>query len=696
MPVPGSRLLVTLAALQCLATCGAPEANADASYRCLALPRPPSHDLVRLERVLPDIDIDGGIDLVQAPGLPDRWYLATQAGVLHSFPSDGSAPPQVALDISDRVVLGGESGLLGVAFHPDFASNGDAFFSYNAPGGDVFTSRVSRIHSPDGGRSFDLASETIVLEQAQPYSNHNGGDLAFGPDGFLYFGLGDGGSGGDPQGNAQNPDSLLGKILRIDIDGGEPYASPPDNPFAAGGGRPEIYAMGLRNPWRFSFDRATGELWAGDVGQNLWEEVDRIERGGNYGWNIQEGPVCFGQDECDAAGLSPPVTAYRNTGGASVIAGLVYRGSDIPDLVGTFVYTDFYASTLSGVAPGDLPVTLAQTDVRGLVNFAEGPGNELYALDYQGGIYRLAPAEPPSGPGLPDKLSRTGCVDPVDLRTPPAGAVAYEINHPFWSDGADKQRYMMLPDDGELGLLADGDLDLPPGSVVVKHFRRDDTPIETRLLVRHDDGAWAGYSYAWDADGRDATLLAAGETREIAGQPWIFPGRDECLFCHSDAAGRTLGLELAQLARTIAGPDGAPIDQLEHLATLGLLPEHPPIVPLPALDSDASLEARARAYLHANCSQCHRPDAPSGRARIDLRVGLTLAELGVCDAAPRAGDLDLAEARLLVPGDPARSIVSTRMHTLGSTRMPALGSAQVDTAGLAVIDAWISGLTACP
>ena len=379
-----------------------------------------------------------------------------------------------------------------------------------------------------------------------------------------------------------------------------------------------------------------------------------------------------------------------------MIAGLVYRGSDIPDLVGTFVYTDFYASTLSGVAPGDSQVTLAHTELRGLVNFAEGPGNELYALDYQGGIYRLAPAEPPSGPGLPDKLSRTGCVDPVDLRTPPPGAVAYEINHPFWSDDADKQRYMVLPDDGELGLLADGDLDLPSGSVVVKHFLRGDTPIETRLLVRHDDGAWAGYSYAWDADGRDATLLAAGETREIAGQPWIFPGPDECLFCHSDAAGRTLGLELAQLARTVPGPDGAPIDQLEQFTSQGLLPEPPPIVPLPALDGAASLDARARAYLHANCSQCHRPDAPSGRARIDLRVGLPLAELGLCDQAPRAGDLDIPGARLLVPGDPERSIVSARMHTLGSTRMPALGSAQVDTAGLAVVDTWITALTACP
>lgn len=684
-------LLVLLA----LPACSDPE-PVPSQYRCLALPRPPSSDLVTLERVHANVNVEGGIDLLQAPGLPDRWYLATQTGVLHSFPTDGSAGPRTALDLSDRVVSGGESGLLGVAFHPDFASNGDAFFSYNAPGGPVFTSRVTRIHSPDGGLSFDLASEQIVLEQGQPYSNHNGGDLAFGPDGFLYFGLGDGGSGGDPKGNAQNPDSLLGKLLRLDVDSADPYAIPADNPFATAGGRPEIYAMGLRNPWRFSFDSLTGELWAGDVGQNQWEEIDRIELGGNYGWNITEGPVCFGQDTCADAELIPPVAAYRNTGSASVIAGLVYRGTAIPDLVGTFVFTDFYSSVLSGVTADDRQIVLADTGLRGLVNFAEGPGKELYALDYQGGIYRLAPAKPHTGASLPKKLSRTGCIDPADLQRPPAGAISYDINLPFWSDGADKSRWFHLPDGGKLSILPDGDLDLPSGSVVTKHFSRGDTPIETRLFVRHDDGLWAGYSYAWDADGSDATLLTAGETREVAGAPWIFPGRDECLFCHSDAAGRTLGLELAQLDRTITRDDGTEIDQLAHFAELGILRDPPPVTPLPGLTSDAPVAARARAYLHSNCSQCHRPDAPSGRADLDLRFAVPLAEVGVCDRNPRAGDLDLPDARLLVPGDPARSILSARMHTLGSTRMPGLASAIVDDAGVALIDEWISALAACP
>ena len=691
-----SYLRTALALTLVLAACNDSGSEVPAVLRCIDLPRPPSNDLVALERVLPDIAIEGGVDLLQAPGDPTRWYLVTQAGVIHRFPVDGSAGPEVVLDLSDLVVVGGESGLLGMAFHPDFASNGEVFLSYNAPGGEVFQSIVSRVHSPDGGATIDRASEEVVLALDQPYSNHNGGHLSFGPDGFLYFGLGDGGSAGDPQGNAQNLDSLLGKMLRLDIDGGDPYAIPADNPFAASGGRPEIYAWGLRNPWRFGFDRATGDLWAGDVGQNVWEEVDRIERGKNYGWNIKEGPDCFGQDSCADAELVDPRAFYRNINSASVIAGLVYRGTAIPAIAGMLVYTDFYSSTLSGVGVTGDPVMLGDTGIRGLVTFAEAADGELYALDYQGGIYKLVAARPRTGPGLPAQLSETGCMNPAEPGTLPGSAIPYEVNHPFWSDGADKQRWMMLPGTRKLLVTPAGDFDFPGGTVLVKHFRRGETPVETRLFVRHDDGAWAGYSYAWDDTGTDATLLTTGETRTIANQDWIFPGRDECLYCHTEAAGRTLGLEAAQLDRTIVGPDGAPINQLDHFVNLGLLIRRPDATPLPSLTDDAPLAARARAYFHVNCSQCHRPEAPGGRARIDFRVDTPLAEVGICDAVPRSGDLDIADARLVVPGDPTRSIVSARMHTLGSTRMPGLGSAVIDPTGTEVIDAWISGLTACP
>ena len=656
--------------------------------RCINLPRPPSRDLVRLDPVFTDVNFEEGIDLVQSPIDPDRWYLATQSGVLYTFTAGGS--PSVVLDLSAEVATGGEAGLLGVALHPDFAGNGQLFVSYTAPG-DPLISTIARYTSDDGGRTVDPATAKIILTVDQPYSNHNGGHIAFGPDGLFYFGLGDGGSGGDPKGNAQNPDTVLGKMLRIDVDGGDPYAIPPDNPYADGGGRPEIFASGLRNPWRFGFDRATGDLWAGDVGQNTWEEVDRIELGKNYGWDIKEGPVCFEQDDCDDADLVDPIAAYRNINVASVIAGTVYRGAKVPEIAGMFIYADFYSGTLSGVIPGEDPVVLAETGERGLSAFAEDQGGELYVVNYFGQIFRITLAEPDDGPGLPALIKDTGCVDPGDPATPPADAIPYDLNVPFWSDGAAKDRWLILPDDTSIRVEPDGDWTLPVGSVVVKNFHLGDALIETRLMVRHSDGDWAGYTYEWDDDGAAATLLEEGKTRQFGDQTWTYPSRTDCLYCHTAEAGRTLGLETAQLARTIDG-----VDQLDRLVEAGALSTRPDGDPLPATDGDGPLEPRARAYLHANCSHCHRPDAPGGRADLDLRFTTPAADVGLCDATPRAGDLDIQDARLLAPGDPARSIVSARMHTLGSTRMPGLASASVDDAGVDLIDAWISGLTDCP
>lgn len=659
--------------------------------RCINLPRPPSRDLVALAPAFTSVDFEDGIDLVQSPVDPDRWYLATQSGALHTFTANDQS---VALDLSTIIATGGEAGLLGVAFHPDFAGNGHLYVSYTAPGAPLI-STIARYTSSDDGRTFDPATATVILTVDQPYSNHNGGDIAFGPDGLFYFGLGDGGSAGDPMGNAQNPDSLLGKLLRIDVDSGDPYAIPDDNPYATGGGRPEIFASGLRNPWRLGFDRDTGDLWAGDVGQNTWEEVDRVERGHNYGWDIKEGPDCFEQDDCDDAELTAPIAAYRNISIASVIGGAVYRGRDIPEIAGMYIYTDFYSGTIWGVVPGDEPVVLAETGERGLAAFAQDQDGELYIVNYSGQIFRLTLAAPDDGPGLPDSLMATGCVAVADPATPPADAIAYDLNVPFWSDGATKDRWLILPDDQQIRVEQDGDWTLPSGSVIIKNFRLAERLIETRLFVRHADGAWAGYNYAWNDDATDATLLEDSLVKNFGDQSWTYPSRTDCMFCHTAEAGRTLGLETSQLARTLT-IDGEQVDQLDHLVERGALASRPVGAPLPNTDSDAQLERRARAYLHANCSHCHRPDGPGGRANIDLRFTTPAAAVGVCDAKPRAGDLDIFDARLVAPGDPARSILSARMRTLGSTRMPPLASARVDDAGADLVDAWISSLTACP
>ena len=300
----------------------------------------------------------------------------------------------LALDITDRVSSRRtEEGLLGLAFDPANARHLYVYYSASRPRRSV----VSRFTvTPDGG-SVDSASELVILEVQQPYANHNGGQLAFGPDGYLYIGLGDGGSAGDPQANGQDTSTLLGSILRIDVAGsmpGQPYDIPGENPFAGGGGRGEIWAYGLRNPWRFSFDRETGELWAGDVGQNSWEEIDLIERGGNYGWNVLEGNHCFRpKNECDASGKIPPVWEYSLDGEpCSVIGGYVYRGGAIPRLTGAYVYGDFCSGEIFGLRYSDGEVQehkrLADADV-GIMSFAEGYDGELYLLSQRAGIYRL-------------------------------------------------------------------------------------------------------------------------------------------------------------------------------------------------------------------------------------------------------------------------------------------------------------------
>ena len=342
-------------------------------------------------------------NMVQAD---DGGILATdQAGRILWFEKtalDGSDAVSVLefLDIRDRVSSrGSEEGLLGLALGP--REDGQFYVYYSAA--NPRRSVVSRFSyglegTPAEGKPADPGSELVILEVEQPYPNHNGGQIAFGPDGYLYIGLGDGGSAGDPLGSGQDTSTLLGSILRIDVSDAtlaQPYAIPPDNPFADGGGRPEIWAYGLRNPWRFSFDRETGELWAGDVGQNEWEEIDVIRRGGNYGWNVLEGNHCYRpRDGCDREGAIPPVWEYSLDGApCSVIGGYVYRGDAIPWLRGAYVYGDFCSGKVYGLRYQDGQVTehkeLADTGMR-IMSFAEDTAGELYLLSQEEGIHRLA------------------------------------------------------------------------------------------------------------------------------------------------------------------------------------------------------------------------------------------------------------------------------------------------------------------
>jgi glucose/arabinose dehydrogenase len=353
---------------------------------------------VRLEAVV--AGLDSPIGTTNAGDGSGRLFVNEQAGRIRVVNPDGTLRDRDFVDISDRVESGGERGLLGLAFHPDFASNGRVFVHYSRRG-DGATVISELTASPDHS-SADPGSERIIFTLDQPFANHNGGEIAFGPDGYLYIGLGDGGSGGDPFGNGQNRQVLLGKILRIDVDGahaaGKQYAIPETNPYAPGGiapgaGLPEIWAYGLRNPWRFSFDRATADLYIGDVGQNRWEEIDRqpaASRGGeNYGWNPVEGTHCFGV--CDSVTSVPPVAEYSHDEGCSVTGGYVYRGTQQPSMAGTYLFSDYCSGTIWTLSTdgGVTPRVLAQSGLN-VSSFGEGEDGEIYLVDLSaGGLYRL-------------------------------------------------------------------------------------------------------------------------------------------------------------------------------------------------------------------------------------------------------------------------------------------------------------------
>lgn len=349
------------------------------------------------------LEIASGLDfplyLTAPPGDLSRLFIVERTGAIRII-KDGTLLPTPFLDISPQVSLAGEQGLLGLAFDPDYGSTGQFLVHYTDPAGDTRLSYFRVSGDPDVA---DAASEQVILTADQPYDNHNGGQVAFGPDGFLYLGLGDGGSGGDPGGRGQDLSELLGSILRIDVRGATPYAIPADNPFlGVTGASPEVWSYGLRNPWRFSFDRATGDLYIADVGQGRFEEIDVAPaaegagKGENYGWNRMEGAHCFDGNECDQSGLVLPALEYGHNEGCSVTGGYVYRGSAVPALQGQYFFADLCRGWVRSFRySGGDATELTEWPTLGtggsIVSFGEDAAGELYILDAEGRVSKIVP-----------------------------------------------------------------------------------------------------------------------------------------------------------------------------------------------------------------------------------------------------------------------------------------------------------------
>jgi len=350
---------------------------------------------IRLKQVFNRVKFNKIVYMLQAPNDSNSWYIVEKEGrVLKTAMQQTADQAKVFVDITDRVnSQPNEAGLLGMAFDPQYATNHQVYLSYTS-GSNKLESRISRFKLLKNGEALNPGSEQVILRVDQPYSNHNGGHIQFGSDGYLYIGFGDGGAGGDPHANGQNTNTLLGALLRIDVRT-QPYGVPSDNPFANGHkGRPEIFAWGLRNPWRWSFDRKTQVLWLADVGQNAWEEVDRITQPGNFGWNRKEASHCYKAISCAQPNLVEPVIEYSHDNGCSITGGYVYRGTKISDLQGVYLFADYCSGTIWGSrvigANVTQPRRLIQSELN-IASFAQGNDGELFVVHLGGAIYQISP-----------------------------------------------------------------------------------------------------------------------------------------------------------------------------------------------------------------------------------------------------------------------------------------------------------------
>lgn len=668
--------------------------------------------------------------------------------------------------------------IYGLAFHPDFQTNRWVYVGCNGRSEtlDAVATRVLRFHVVgDGPFHCEPDSRTLIIEWKS--DGHNGGDLEFGRDGMLYVSTGDGTSDSDVNRNGQNLSTLPGSMLRIDVDhvateDGQPgaYSIPADNPFVGfAGARGEIWAYGLRNPWRIAYDAQTNQLWAGNNGQDLWESVYLVQRGANYGWSINESNHPFHtQQDAGPVAISPATWEHHHSEARSLTGGHVYRGSLFPELEGAYIYGDYSTGTVWAIRHDGQRVVFQQRIARSRVQIADfgvDSRGEILIADHQGSIFRLAQNDVEARSTFPKKLSRTGLFEEVATQRTTAGVIPYSVNSALWSDGAVKQRWLAVPDSETIGFTSRGAWSFPDGTVLMKSFgfptaaedgnsssavpagntsgggRRDTVNggdrratvsnnggdrgatlggdrgatlrlVETRLLAKQQ-GEWYGYSYRWNAEQSDADLVddagrdevldwVVEDGRELEIR-WRYPGRSECMVCHSRAANFVLGLTTEQMHRSQAYPQPdnsfreAP--QIATLAHIGMFGDtwNPSLAneELPSLvdpyDVAQDLSARARSYLHTNCASCHVMSG-GGNSKIDLSFFASLDKTNLIDAVPLHSSLGIEGSKLVSPGAPQQSVLHARIGRRGEGQMPPLATHRVDDAAVDLIRRWISEL----
>lgn len=730
----------------------------------LTVPENPATFGFGTENAFTGLSFTRPVALATPPGETNRLFVVEKPGTIQVITNLAAPNKTEVIDLTSTVRESefSEEGLLGIAFHPQFdasdanASNYVYLFYTTDYRSDVGAGRHDRIArftvDPENPNRLLPESEFRLLSQFDQASNHNGGDLHFGPDGYLYAALGDEGGGGDDYQNSQRIDrDYFSGIIRIDVDKRpgslEPndhpavhrdaenkahYGVPPDNPFIGAtsfDGAPvspdevitEFWAVGLRNPWRMSFDRVTGLLYIADVGQGAWEEVDIGEAGANYGWNYFEGNHAFSGTPPAGVEFTAPVLEYpRNNGpaipggtaqGNSITGGIVYRGDALSQIYGHYVFADYGSQRVfamkyeGGVASEFRQLTTANAPVA----FGHDPSNgDVLIVSLGGSIRRLIYNNTPTGEPLPTLLSDTGAFSDLETLTVNTGIEAYDLNLPFWSDHAGKRRWFSVPDvEDTIAFSRDGNWTFPNGSVWIKHFDIELTNgvasssrrLETRFIVKNAGGVH-GFTYRWNEEETDATLVSEGGANEeleirdpdgelLRTQIWRYPSRAECLQCHTPAGGHALGFNTRQLNRDFGGHG----NQIAALSQAGYFSE--PVEgthTLPRLsaidDPQISLEHRVRSYLQVNCAQCHQPGGPAN-AMFDTRVTTPTYEANLVNGGLVNAQGD-PENRVVAPGDVDHSMLLQRISTRGPGQMPPLASNELDEQAIALLTAWIT------
>lgn len=748
----GSRLATALALACWLAGMEIGTALEREANTTLTVPIDPAVFGYALEPAFGTLRFMDPVSIATPPGETGRVFVVEQRGRIGLITNLSEPTRTVFLDIASRVAGGtpsDERGLLGLTFHPGYATNGWFFVYYSALTNGVLHHRLSRFEvSGDDPNRARANSETLLLSQHHRANNHNGGDLHFGPDGYLYVALGDEGGANDNWNNAQWIDrNFHAGILRIDVDRRpdslEPnphpavfpgaYAVPADNPFHGitefngravdpAAVRTEFWAVGLRNPWRMAFDPVTGWLWAGDVGQGAREEINVITRGGNYGWAFREGTLSGPKASQAPPGFTsiPPVVQYTHGSGAmqgrSVTGGLVYRGTRMSQLTGAYVFADYVSGNVWAIrwegppgAGGPMPPMERLTGRTGIAGFGVDPrnGDVLMAVQATDMLMRLTYSGAVTGEPLPPTLSETGAFADLETLTPHAGIVPYALNVPFWSDGALKDRWFSVPDpEQRIGFHSTDPWSFPVGTIWIKHFELERVRgqpesrqrLETRFLVRREQGVH-GFTYRWtdpthaalvDESGMDEAFTVRDGDLERT-QIWRYPSRSECLQCHTPAGGWALGFHTAQLNREVSSGESV-TNQIALLAGAGYFDVSPSgHAGLPALasaeDETSSVEWRVRSWLEVNCAQCHQPGG-TALGNWDARARSPLSATGLIDGLLSDDEGDAAN-RLVVRGEPDLSMVHARVVRLGAGRMPPLASGVVDDVSVALLRRWI-------